>query len=157
MRQARVRIGQIALATLLFCLLAALPGCESSGSKPSSQKPSTESTSQSEQEVRHLEARVYYTTTQITIANDDSRAWTNVRIEVNPGLLSSGYTLKVRRIEAGQRVTYNLRDFTDRAANRFDPYAKAIKRVNILEYSDPWPQQYHLEGCLLYTSPSPRD
>jgi len=119
-------------------------------SRPAVQGSSTEAAPQEGQGVKTLKARIFCNGMQITIINDDLRAWTNVRIELNPGLFSSGYTLKVPRIEAGQSVTYSLLDFTDWRGNRFNPFAKAVREVNILEFSDPWPDQYNLEGMVSF-------
>jgi hypothetical protein len=54
----------------------------------------------------HLGAGVRFTGTLFVISNNDTFAWSNCKIEVNPGALSSGFVYRAARLDAGS--TYDV-------------------------------------------------
>jgi len=82
---------------------------------------------------------------QFIITNLEARDWTNVRFEINPGLFSSGYTLKVQ-IEAGKTYTVGAALFANARGERFNPFTMKPQKFYILEFSSQWPEQAGLEG-----------
>jgi hypothetical protein len=76
-----------------------------------------------------LKAEVRFTGTQFIITNKDTFDWTNVELEINSGLIKSGYKLKTPRIVAGQTYTVGALQFAKGDGTRFNPFA--IKPQNI--------------------------
>lgn len=112
--------------------------------------PSTTTTTTTpREEPRDIKASVSFTGTQFVITNRESKDWVNVRFEINPGLLSSGYTLKVRRIEAGTTYTVGALQFANSKGERFNPLLQKPKEFHILDFGSPWPEQYELEGITI--------
>lgn len=108
------------------------------------------STSTARDEPRDIKASVSFDGAQFKITNRESRAWTNVRFEINPGILSSGYTLKVARIETGATYTVGAMQFANSKGERFNPFQQKPKEFHILEFARPWPDQYELEGMAIF-------
>lgn len=152
------------IGTCLACLVVLsalfLTGCTSEEKKePRSTAPTSTSTTKKEEprstapasttekeEPRDIKASVSFDGTQFTITNKESRDWTNVRFEINPGIFSSGYTYKTARIKAGTTYTVGAMQFTDSEGERFNPFLKKPKSFIILEFARPWPDQYEIEG-----------
>jgi len=109
----------------------------------------TTATTTSREEPRNIKASVSFTGTQFVITNHESRDWINVRFEVNPGLLSSGYTLKVRKVEAGSTYTAGAMQFANSKGERFNPFLQKPKEFHILDFGTSWPEQYELEGIAI--------
>ena len=97
-------------------------------------------------EVRGIAASVSFTGTQFTITNHEDQDWVNVRFELNPGLISSGYTLKVQLIEAGTTYTVGAMQFANSKGERFNPYQMKPQKFNIVDFLSVWPQQAGMEG-----------
>jgi len=125
--------------------------CDREQETPSTttRSPSTTTTTTSRQEPRNIKASVSFTGTQFVITNRESRDWINVRFEVNPGLLSSGYTLKVRKVEAGSAYTVGAMQFANSKGERFNPLLQKPKEFHVLDFGTPWPEQYELEGIAI--------
>jgi len=68
-----------------------------------------------------LKASVRFTGTQFVITNNNSFDWTNVKLEVNSGLLRGGFVLKTKRICAGETYTVRAMQFAKGDGNRFNP------------------------------------
>ena len=96
--------------------------------------------------VRQIAASVSFTGTQFAITNREDHDWVNVRFELNPGLISSGYTLKVQLIEAGTTYTVGAMQFANSKGERFNPYQMKPQKFNIVDFSSEWPQQAGMEG-----------
>lgn len=73
---------------------------------------------------------VSFTGTQFVITNKDDFDWTNIKLEVNPRGLSSGYTLRVDEMKAGTTYKVGAMQFT-KDGNRFSPRAKKVERFHI--------------------------
>jgi hypothetical protein len=69
-----------------------------------------------------INAEVRFTGSQFIIKNTDSYDWTNVKMEINGGLLSGGYELNHRTIKAGQTYTVGAMQFADSDGKRFNPF-----------------------------------
>jgi hypothetical protein len=117
-------------------------------SGPTSRSSATTSTTA---EPRDINASVSFTGTQFVITNLEDRDWTNVRLEIDPGFFSSGYTLKVQRMEAGVTYTVGAMQFANANGERFNPFSHKPRRFDILEFSSPWPEQADLEGIAIFS------
>ena len=107
-------------------------------------------TSVAKSEARDIRASVSFDGSQFTITNEESRDWVNVRFEINPGLISSGYTLKVQRVEANTTYTVGAMQFTNADGERFNPFTHKPQSFNIIDFSTTWPDQYDIEGFSSY-------
>ncbi len=74
-----------------------------------------------------LSASVRDTGIQFVVTNNDSFDWTNVKLEVNPGILTDGYVLRVPRISSGEVYYAGVGLFAKGSGERFNPLThKAI-------------------------------
>jgi hypothetical protein len=80
----------------------------------------------------HLNASVRFTGTQIVIQNNDSFEWNNLRIELNSGLLNSGYYLDASSIKAGTTATVGILNFAKSNGERFNPISMKARTVTIM-------------------------
>lgn len=78
-----------------------------------------------------LQAHVRFTGTQFIISNNDDYDWTNVKIEINSGVLRGGYEYKAQRLEAGHSYTIGAMQFTKGDGTRFNPITIKPKEVFI--------------------------
>lgn len=78
----------------------------------------------------NIHPSVSFTGTQFVITNKDNFDWTNIKLEVNPRGLSSGYTLRLNEIKAGTTYTVGAMQFA-KDGNRFNPWAKKVERFHI--------------------------
>lgn len=115
-------LGCLALAILLGVLFFAAV-CESPKSPGGSDTSSTSTTD--------LKASVRFTGTQFVITNRDTFPWTDVELDVNGGTFSSGYTLSVKRMEAGQVYTVGAMQFANSDGVRFNPFQMKPKKFTI--------------------------
>lgn len=69
-----------------------------------------------------LQASVKFTGTTFTIQNKDSFDWTNVSLEINSKGFTTGYTLKVGRIEAGKIYEVGATQFAKSDGEKFNPF-----------------------------------
>jgi hypothetical protein len=78
-----------------------------------------------------LNANVRFTGTQFVIENKDSFDWTNVTLEVNGSTFSSGYKLKVSRLEAGETYTVGAMQFAKSDGEKFNPITYKVQSIYI--------------------------
>lgn len=78
-----------------------------------------------------LNAQVRKTATQVFVTNDDSFAWTNCSVELNAGVISSGWSQQVGRIEPGEEVSGGLMAFTRSGGERFNPGSHVVETVDV--------------------------
>jgi hypothetical protein len=78
-----------------------------------------------------LTAQVRFTETQITIHNGDTFDWTNVKLEINAGVFSSGFVLKAPRIGAGQDYVAEAMQFAKSNGERFNPFTYKLQSFDI--------------------------
>lgn len=78
-----------------------------------------------------LKASVRFTGTQFIITNNDSFDWKNVELEINPGLLKSGYKLKAGLISTGQTYTVGALQFAKPDGTRFNPFSIKPQSISI--------------------------
>ena len=107
MKRARVLKHLVSLLLLGLLIILALGSGDNEGSSSSS--------------TVDLKASVSFTGTQFVIENKDSFDWTNVKLEVNPEGLSSGYVLKSGRMEAGETYTVGAMQFAKSDGEKFNP------------------------------------
>jgi len=142
-----VAVGVVVVIAVIMCT----GDNDDSGPGPSASSGTTTTTTSSrEDEPRDINATVSFDGTQFTIANREGQDWVNVRFEVNPGLISSGYTLKVQRIEANTIYTVGAMRFTNADGERFNPFTHKPQSFNIIDFSTTWPDQYDIEGFSSY-------
>lgn len=78
-----------------------------------------------------LTVSVIFTGTQFVITNGDNFDWTNVKLEVNPGLLKSGFILKTQRMSAGETYTVGAMQFAKGDGTRLNPFAIKPQKLSI--------------------------
>lgn len=78
-----------------------------------------------------LEASVRFDGSQFIITNQDSFDWTTVKLEVNSGLLTGGYVLKVKRLEAGHTYTVGALQFAKGDGTRLNPFTTKPQKFSI--------------------------
>ena len=81
-----------------------------------------------------LNASVRFMGTQFVITNYDNFNWENAQLEINPGLLKSGYKLNVGLMSAGNAYTVGALQFAKPDGTRFNPIL--IKAQSISIYCD---------------------
>lgn len=74
-----------------------------------------------------LDASVSYTGAQFVITNKNSYDWTDVKLEINPGVVSSGWVLRVDRLQAGQQYQVGAAQFTKTDGERFNPFTHRVQ------------------------------
>lgn len=78
-----------------------------------------------------LTASVSFTGTQFVIINLDTFDWTNVRLEVNSGLLKSGYVLKTQRMSSEETYTVGAMQFAKGDGTRLNPFTTKPQNFSI--------------------------
>lgn len=78
-----------------------------------------------------LNASVKFTGTQFIITNNDSFDWRNVELEINPGLLKSGYKLNAGVMSAGHTYTVGALQFAKPDGTRFNPFSIKPQSISI--------------------------
>jgi hypothetical protein len=76
-----------------------------------------------------LNASVHFDGAQYIISNNDDFDWTNVKLEVNAGLLKGGYVYNVAILKKQQTYTIGSMQFAKGDGTRFNPYT--MKAINI--------------------------
>ena len=94
----------VLLLGLVFCMVTGLAGSGSSGSNSTPD----------------LNAKVWDMGSYIRVRNNDSFTWTNVRLELNSGLVADGYTAKVGDIAPGGEVRIITSQFAKSNGERFN-------------------------------------
>jgi hypothetical protein len=78
-----------------------------------------------------LNANISFDGSQFAIKNNDTFDWTNVKLELNSGIIRGGYTLRAQLIEAGQTYTVGAMQFTKGDGTRFNPFTTKPKDIFI--------------------------
>lgn len=92
---------------------------------------SKDSSRQNEERNPDLNASVRFTGTQFIIKNNDSFDWSEVKLEVNGGLFSGGYELRVGRMTSGQSYTVGALQFAKSDGERLNPFRIKPKKFTI--------------------------
>lgn len=79
----------------------------------------------------HLRATVTFTGSQFKIANVGTVDWTNVKFDLNGGLISSGYVLRLAELKAASEYTVGAMQFADSSGNRFNPFQVKPQQMTI--------------------------
>ncbi len=104
----------VAIIVVISILSPKKDGNNSSGSSPS------------------LNAEVRFSGTQIIIKNNDSFDWSNIKIELNAGMLDSGYYYEGGSIGAGQTATIGILNFAKSNGERLNPILIKPRTATIL-------------------------
>ena len=99
-----------------------------------SQTPPVQKTTQSQQTADStvkLKANVSFSGTQFVIRNNDSFDWRNVKMEINSGVIKSGYILKEAVLQAGKEYTVGAMQFAKGDGTRFNPFQMKPKNFSI--------------------------
>ena len=86
--------------------------------------------------VASLKASVHFTGTKFTITNNDVFDWTNVKMEINGGLIRGGHTLKHPVMAAGQTYTVGAMQFAKGDGERFNPFTMKPNKFDIYSRDD---------------------
>jgi hypothetical protein len=78
-----------------------------------------------------LDASVSFSGTQFTITNKNSYDWNGVKLEINGGIVSRGYVLRMDRLAAGQTYKVGAAQFTKSDGERFNPLTHKVKQLLI--------------------------
>jgi hypothetical protein len=78
-----------------------------------------------------LNASVHFTGTQFVITNNDTMDWTNVKMEINGGVIRGGYALKHSIMKSGQTYTVGAMQFAKGDGTRFNPFTMKPNKFNI--------------------------
>ena len=81
-----------------------------------------------------LNTSVNFTGEQFVIVNEDNFDWTDVKLEVNSGLLKGGYVLKTEKMVAGETYTVGALRFAKGDGTRLNPFI--IKVLNFSIWCD---------------------
>lgn len=83
-------------------------------------------------EVVNIHPRVKASLTELTIINTDKLPYEQVEIVLNPsGVLQTGYSKKLPRIEPGQTVTIGLSNFSNSDDERYQSLRTKLRAVNV--------------------------
>ena len=69
--------------------------------------------------------------THFVISNQDSFNWVNVELQLNPGLITSGYKRTAAIIEAGSSISIGAREFAKSDGERFNPSTHRAQSISI--------------------------
>ena len=78
-----------------------------------------------------LNAQVRFTGTQFVIKNNDTFDWRDVKLEVNPRGLRSGYVLRVALMEAGEEYSVGAMQFAKKDGEKFNPFTHKAQSFSI--------------------------
>jgi hypothetical protein len=78
-----------------------------------------------------LNASVTFDSTQFVVVNKDNFDWTEVKMEVNGGLISPGFSSNLNKISAGETRTVPYTKFLNLDNTQFNPSAAKIQRFEI--------------------------
>lgn len=81
--------------------------------------------------IANLKAEVSFTGAKFVIINNDASDWTNVKMEINGGLVRGGYTLEHPIMKAGQTYTVGVMQFAKSDGMRFNPNTMKVNKFNI--------------------------
>jgi len=115
--------GCLTVIVIFFLLFLAVRGCSTTTTDTPSNTPATTTID--------LQASVNFTGTQFVITNNDSFAWTNVLLKINPGFVANGYWLRTDRMEAGSTYTVGALQFAKDDGTRLNPYTTKPTSISI--------------------------
>jgi len=113
---------------ILFCVLLVI--LAKIGIIPTEEKPKLPPKKETALFV-NLNAVVQFSGTQFIITNNDSFDWSNVELEINPGMLKSGYKLNAKLMSAGQTYTVGAMQFAKPDGTRFNPFSIKPQSISI--------------------------
>jgi len=117
----------ISIGGLVFFIILAVGSVDSD----SVDRPSSSPSKPSKPQRPDLDATVVFTGTQFVISNHNNYDWTNVKLEINSGIIRGGYTLRAGRISAGQTYTVGAAQFSKSDGTRFNPFTHKVKNITI--------------------------
>lgn len=105
------KIGAVIGLCFVILAFALILGLLSGGKKEQAQKA----------QVTAVDASIYFDGERFAITNNNDYDWTNVRFEVNSGLLSGGYVLKHSPMEAGHIYSVEALQFCKADGTKLNP------------------------------------
>ena len=108
------RTGIGCLVIIIVIVLAVLISSINSGKRSPSPPPPEDIT---------LNAAVSFNGTQFIVQNNNAFDWTGVELEINSGLIKSGYSLNANVIKAGQTYSVGAMQFAKSDGTRFNPFS----------------------------------
>ena len=120
-----------------FFALVILGGQSGSKSKttsqptPTPQATSTAPTSTPKPSEHELDATVKFSDVAFMITNNESKEWTNCKLELNAEGFKSGYVYKTKVIPTKDALIVPFREFTKGDGTRFNPYDMKAKSLSI--------------------------
>jgi len=78
-----------------------------------------------------LKASVKFDGAQFIITNNDNFNWTNIKFEINSGLLSGGYILRASQMGAGETYTVGALQFAKGDGEKFNPFTHKVQHISI--------------------------
>ena len=82
-------------------------------------------------QVAAVDASIYFDGERFAITNNNDYEWTNVRFEVNSGLLSGGYVLKHSPMEAGHIYSVEALQFCKADGTKLNPQTTKPQNFSI--------------------------
>ena len=79
-----------------------------------------------------LTASVNFDGAQFTIVNGDSFAWSECKLDLNGGLIRSGYVLNAGRLDAGSTYTVGAAQFANGDGERFNPFTMKPQNLFVI-------------------------
>lgn len=83
---------------------------------------STDEDSSSSSDTISLNAKVSFDGSQFIITNQDSNDWKDVELQINPKILTSGYTYNTSIMKSGSTYTVGAMNFSNSDGKRFNPF-----------------------------------
>lgn len=117
----------IVAAIIVFAAVGVSKSCAPNSGARSGERPDAPARSTVD-----LNASVSFLQGEFIIANRDSFEWTNVKLEVNPGILSGGYTLRTDRLAAGETYSVGAMRFATSDGERFNPLTHKAQKFSIV-------------------------
>jgi hypothetical protein len=78
-----------------------------------------------------IHAAVSFTGSTLVTTNEDDFDWTNVKLEINPHILSNGYVFNTDRIASHRTYSFDVMEFADSDGERFNPFTHKPQEVCI--------------------------
>lgn len=90
-----------------------------------------DNTEESSSSLIDLKASVIFDGAQFIISNNDNFDWTNIKFEINSGLLTGGYILRASQMGAGETYTVGALQFAKGDGERFNPFTHKVQKNSI--------------------------
>lgn len=129
--------GAVLIIIVIIVFIWLFPNdCSSSSSSSSGSNSSSSSSSSSNSSSDNwidLDVSVYDEGTQLSITNNDTFSYRNLRIEINPpsNIFKSGYVYSTSLLSSGKTIFVGYGNFTKPDGEKFNPFAYKVQKVYI--------------------------